>query len=197
MYEQRLKDGNPSATRSFISFMSWIKSARGVSKCLSRSLSDGTSLSFEEQQSLCDHGRNILAYFADALQSLDWKTVASDMSMQDREAGLFLHSFSYSIELVVGPLIKLRSRPDWKFNVLSPEAISALEGAWRMVKRTHPSVDLTISRRRLKRAIATASNTLDYDFASLRDPATVPDNPQEGDLPDVCYCNRSIAGCGG
>ncbi|PIL23291.1 hypothetical protein GSI_14601 [Ganoderma sinense ZZ0214-1] len=181
MYEWRLKDGNPSTTQTFASFMSWIKSARGVSKRLSRSLTDKSSLSPEEEQSLCTRGRDILSYFARALQGLDWKTVASDMSPEDREAGLLRHSFSYSIELVVGPLMQLRNRPGRKFDVLSLEAISALEDAWQIVKSTHPNVDPKITRRRLKRAIATASNSLDRNFASLR---SRPDDPEKGDLLD-------------
>ncbi|KAI1783248.1 hypothetical protein LXA43DRAFT_1134034, partial [Ganoderma leucocontextum] len=66
-------NSDPSASRDFGSFMSWIKSARGVIKCLSHSLCGGTSLSPEEEQSLCHRGRDILSYFADALERLDWK----------------------------------------------------------------------------------------------------------------------------
>ncbi len=195
MYEWRLKDRNPSTTRGFVAFMSWIKSARGVSKCLLQSLSDGTSLSPEEEQSLCTHGRAILSYFADALQSLDWNMVASDMTTEEREAGRFVHSFSYGMQLVVAPLIVLRSHPGQKFDVITPQAVSALQSAWQAVKRTHPNVDLAITRRRLKRSLATASNTLDHDFASLRGLAAVPNSPQEDILPDVCYFRHPSPGC--
>ena len=177
MYEWRLKDGNPSASRDFVLFMGWIKSARGVSKSLLQWLSDGNSLSVEEENSLCDHGRDILSYFSDALQSLDWTAVGNDLPTEDREAGRFVHSFSYNIRLLVVPLIVLRNHPDQKFDVISPQAVSALESAWQTVKRTHPNVDIAITRHRLKRPLATASHTLDSKLASLRGLAAVPESP--------------------
>ena len=191
VYEWYLKDGNPSASRDFVS-TAWMKTARGVSKYLFYWLSGGTSLSFEEEKALCNRGRGILSYFADTLQSLDWGSVGNDLSTNDREAGRFVH-FSYSIQILIAPLISLRSRPDRKFDIISPEAISALESVWQAVKRIHPNADLEITRHRLKRPLAVARDTLDNDFVSLKGPV-VPESPQESILPEVRYWNHFIPG---
>ncbi|TBU36532.1 hypothetical protein BD309DRAFT_1085134 [Dichomitus squalens] len=168
VYERRVEDVDQAELRNFDSFLSWIKAARGVARCLQSALSEDTPLSRAETDLIRHRGKVILSRFATTIQGLDWKAVGCSMSAEEREAGLFVHSFSYGIYLVVTPLLGL-SQQGTKYDVVSEEAIGHLESGWLAVKNMYPHVDIAVTRRRLKRNLGTANNKLDQGFAALRE----------------------------
>ncbi|TBU53354.1 hypothetical protein BD310DRAFT_970336 [Dichomitus squalens] len=168
VYERRVEDVDQAELRNFDSFLSWIKAARGVARCLQSALSEDTPLSRAETDLIRHRGKVILSRFATTIQGLDWKAVGCSMSAEEREAGLFVHSFSYGIYLVVTPLLGL-SQQGTKYDVVSEEAIGHLESGWLAVKNMYPHVDIAVTRRRLKRNLGTANDKLDRGFAALRE----------------------------
>ncbi|TBU53377.1 hypothetical protein BD310DRAFT_160653 [Dichomitus squalens] len=95
VYERRVEDVDQAELRNFDSLLSWIKAARGVARCLESALSEYAPSSGAETNLVCHRGKYVLSRFATTIQGLDRKAVGCSMSAEEREAGRFVHSFSY------------------------------------------------------------------------------------------------------